>query len=207
MGQQGGLVPWDTRGTAWDSGTAPQPRPSPPASEAPANHQSRKNQTMTTNQPASRTAAEATASPELFHDVYWATNDRNPPPDIIRARNRFAIDWKLKSRYRVYAPVPPKGWPYGCDHPETYTDAEGWIVLLVSNDYGQPPPILGLRFVGYLYEGKVRSYAGRFASLRELRARLEAVEGAPKFGAVRHLFSEPPTPRRSAPKARGRLTV
>ena len=145
-------------------------------------------------QPAPRTAAEATARPELFHDVYWATNDRNPPPDIIRARNRFAIDWKLKSRYRVYAPVPPKGWPYGCDHPETYTDAEGWIVLLVSNDYGQPPPILGLRFVGYLYEGKVRSYAGRFASLRELRARLEAVEGAPKFGAGATYSASRPRP-------------
>ena len=165
------------------------------------------NEHQTNRHPDRRTAADATARPELFHDVYWATNDRNPPPDIIRARNRFAIDWKLKSRYRVYAPVPPKGWPYGCDHPETYTDAEGWIVLLVSNDYGQPPPILGLRFVGYLYEGKVRSYAGRFASLRELRARLEAVEGAPKFGAVRHLFSEPPTPRRSARERRGRVTT
>jgi len=145
---------------------------------------------MTTNQPDTPTAAGATARPDLFRDTYWGrfTLARNPDitSAIIRARNRFAIDWKLKSRYRVYAPVPPKGWPYGCDHPETYTDAEGWIVLLVSNDYGQPPPILGLRFVGYLYEGKVRSYAGRFASLRELRARLEAVEGAPKFGAEAH---------------------
>ncbi len=71
----------------------------------------------------------------------------------------------------------------------------------------RPPAIIGLRKVPPLYCEGATSYAGRFASLRELRARLEAVEGAPKFGAVRHLFSEPPTPRRSARERRGRLTV
>ena len=166
---------------------------------------------LTTNQNQT-TAAEATDYPELFRDTYWGrfTLARNPDitPAIIRNRNAFARDWKLRSRSRALLPRPTVLGGEDYDHAEQYRDEAGWFVLVCSN-YGDipPPAIFGLRKVPPLYCEGATSYAGRFASLRELRARLEAVEGAPKFGAVRHLFSEPPTPRRSARERRGRLTV
>ena len=126
---------------------------------------------------------------------------------IIANREAFARNWKIKSRSGAMLPRPTTaGTLHDYDHPEQYRDEAGWFVLACSN-YGDipPPAIIGLRKVPPLYCEGATSYAGRFASLRELRARLEAVEGAPKFGAVRNLFTEPPTPRRSAPKARGRL--
>jgi len=167
---------------------------------------------MTTNQTASRTAAEATARPDLYGGTYWGnfTLARNPDitPAIIANRNRFAEEWRIKARSRALLPRPTVIGGEDYDHAEQYRDEAGWFVLVVSN-YGDipPPPVLGMRMIPPLYCEGATSYAGRFASLRELRARLEAVEGAPKFGAVRHLFSEPPTPRRSARERRGRLTV
>ena len=162
------------------------------------------------NQTASRTAADATARPDLFRDTYWGrfTLARNPDitPAIIRNRNAFARDWKLRSRSRALLPRPTVLGGEDYDHAEQYRDEAGWFVLVVSN-YGKtpPPPILAMQRIPAIYHPNATSFAGRYASLSELRARLEAVEGAPKFGAVRHLFSEPPTPRRSAPKGRGRL--
>ena len=167
---------------------------------------------MTTNQTASRTAAEATARPDLYGGTYWGnfTLALNPDitPAIIRNRNAFARDWKLRSRSRALLPRPTVLGGEDYDHPELYRDEAGWLVLLVSN-YGktQPPPILAMQRIPPIYHAHATSYAGRYASLSELRARLEAVEGAPKFGAVRNLFSEPPTPRRSARERRGRVTT
>ena len=167
---------------------------------------------MTTNQTASRTAAEATARPDLYGGTYWGnfTLALNPDitPAIIRNRNAFARDWKLRSRSRALLPRPTVLGGEDYDHPELYRDEAGWLVLLVSN-YGKtpPPPILAMQRIPPIYHAHATSYAGRYASLSELRARLEAVEGAPKFGAVRNLFSEPPTPRRSARERRGRVTT
>ena len=169
----------------------------------------------TTNQnphPADpRTVAEATDFPDLFKDTYWGRFSvaRNPDitPAIIANRNRFAEDWQIVARSRAMIPRPTVLGEVDYDHPELYKDKGGFFVLLVSH-YGDvpPPPVLGLRKVPPLYSTGATSYAGRFASLRELRARLDAVEGrGPKFGAARHLFTEPPTTRRSARKARGRL--
>lgn len=168
------------------------------------------NEHQTNRHPDRRTAADATARPDLFRDTYWGrfTLARNPDitPAIIRNRNAFARDWKLRSRSRALLPRPTVLGGEDYDHCEQYRDEAGWFVLACSN-YGDipPPAIIGLRKVPPLYCEGATSYAGRFASLRELRARLEAVEGAPKFGAVRNLFSEPPTPSRSARERRGRL--
>ena len=125
---------------------------------------------------------------------------------IIANREAFARNWKIKSRSGAMIPRPTVLGGEDYDHPELYRDEAGWLVLLVSN-YGKtpPPPILEMRRIPAIYHQHATSYAGRYASLSELRARLEAVEGAPKFGAVRHLFSKPPTPRRSARERRGRL--
>ena len=166
---------------------------------------------MTTNQTASRTAAEATARPDLYGGTYWGnfTLARNPDitPAIIANRNRFAEEWRIKARSRALLPRPTVIGGEDYDHAEQYRDEAGWFVLVVSN-YGDipPPPVLGMRTIPPLYCEGATSYAGRFASLRELRARLEAAEvRGPKHGAARHLFSEPPTPRRSARARRGRL--
>lgn len=91
--------------------------------------------------------------------------------------------------------------------PEAFYDWHGRIVQLCHN-YGSPPPaILEMKPVGCLYREDMTSYAGHYASLREQRARTEATGGGSKFGAARHLFTEPPTPRRSARGSRGRLTA
>ena len=163
---------------------------------------------------ATTTAAEATAHPELFRDAYWGNFRlaRNPEitPAIIANRNRFAEEWRLKSRSHADIPHPwTAGTPYDYDHAEQYRDADGFFVLACSN-YGDipPPPVLGMRKIPPIYREDATSYAGRFATLRELRARLEAAEGGgEKFGAARHLFAEPLQPRRSRLQGRGKATA
>ena len=91
--------------------------------------------------------------------------------------------------------------------PEAFYDRHGRIVQLCHN-YGSPPPaILDMKPVGCLYREDTTSYAGRYASSREQRARTEATGGGPKFGAARHLFTEPPTPRRSHLRGRDKATT
>ena len=106
-----------------------------------------------------------------------------------------ARDWKLRSRSRALLPRPTVIGGEDYDHAEQYRDEAGWFVLVCSN-YGDipPPAIFGLRKVPPLYCEGATSYAGRFASLRELRARLEAVEGAPKFGAGATYSASRPRP-------------
>ena len=214
MGQQGGLVPWDTRGTAWDSGTPPPTPITPDTITAAMNERPSMKLNPESTASATTNAAQATARPDLYGGTYWGNStlarDAEISPAIVANRNRFAEEWRLKSRSHADIPHPwTAGTPYDYDHAEQYRDADGFFVLACSN-YGDipPPPVLGMRKIPPIYREDATSYAGRFATLRELRARLEAAEGGgPKFGAARHLFAEPPTPRRSARGSRGKATA
>ena len=167
---------------------------------------------MTTNQTDTRTAAQATARPDLYAGTYWGnfTLARNPEitPAIIANRDRFAAEWRIKARSHAMLPRPTVLGGEDYDHAEQYRDADGFSVLVCSN-YGDipPPAILGMQKIAPLYCEGATSYAGRYP-LTEARARLEAAEGGgPKFGAARHLFTEPPTPRRSSLQGRGKATA
>lgn len=167
---------------------------------------------LTTNQNQT-TAAEATDYPELFRDTYWGrfTLARNPDitPAIIRKRNRIVAEWGLVRQIEADTLLAAGADVRAdFDHAEAYESRRGWIFLLCANDSEPPPPVLGMKPIPPVYARGGRSYAARYATRREFRARLEAVasgSGRKKFSAVRNLFTEPPTPRRSAPKARGRL--
>lgn len=221
VGQQGGFVPWDTRGTAWDSGTAPAPttipasirghgmrrkipmRVMPPHS--PHNRSTRQPpireriQTMTTanqtaSQPAPRTAAALMHRPGLS-------------PEIQQARIRFAEKWGLRKRGILLIREPRTERGEEWSHPEAFRDWHGRIVRIVHN-YGSPPPsVLGMQMVGCLLREDMQSYAGTYSTTGELRARTEAAGGGEKFSAVASLFREPPTPRRSRLQGRGRATA
>ena len=165
---------------------------------------------------ATTTAAEATARPDLYGGTYWGnfTLARNPDitPAIIANRNRFAEEWRIKARSHALLPRPTVLGGEDFDHVEQFRDEAGLLVLVCSN-YGDgipPPAILGMKRIAPLYSTDATTYAGRYATLKELRARLEAVAsggGREKFSAVASLFREPPTPRRSARGSRGRATA
>lgn len=167
----------------------------------------------TTNHPAPRTAAEATARPDLYGGSCWgnSTLARNPDitPAIVANRNRFAEEWRIKARSHALLPRPMVLGGEDFDHIEQFRDEAGLLVLVCSN-YGDdipPPAILGMRKIPPLYSTDATSYAARY-TLTEARARLDAAEGGgEKFGAARHLFTEPPTPRRSRLRGRGKATT
>ena len=169
---------------------------------------------QTTSPPAPRTAAQATNHPELFRDTYWGCStlalDSEITPAIIANRNRFAEEWKIKARSHALLPRPTVLGGEDYDHIEQYRDADGFFVLVASN-YGDgipPPAVLGMKRIDPLYSTNATSYAARFSTLKELRARLEAAEGSgPKYGASRHLFTEPPAPRRNRLRGRGRVSA
>lgn len=194
-----------------------------PAQPAQPKHQTTTNhdriQTMTTanqtaSQPAPRTAAEATARPDLYGGTYWGNStlalDSEITPAIIANRNRFAEEWKIKARSHALLPRPTVLGSEDYDHPELYRDADGFFVLVASN-YGDgipPPAVLGMKRIDPLYSTNATSYAARFSTLKELRARLDAAEGSgPKYGASRHLFAEPLQPRRNRLRGRGRVSA
>lgn len=160
-----------------------------------------------------RTAAQATARPDLYAGTYWGNfrvngNAEMVAPAIIANRNRFVEEWRIKTRSHAILPRPTVMGKEDFDHIELYRDEAGLLVLVCSN-YGDdipPPPILGMQKIPALYCEGATSYAARY-SLTEARARLEAVGGGPKFGAARHLFGEPPTPRRSRLQGRGKVTA
>ena len=129
-------------------------------------------------------------------------------PKILQARIRFAEKWGLRKRGILSIPEPQTERGEEWSHPEAFRDWHGRIVQLCHN-YGSPPPaILGMKPIGCLYREDATSYAARFSTLKELRARLEAAEGSgPKFGAARHLFAEPSAPRRSRLQGRGKATA
>lgn len=128
-------------------------------------------------------------------------------PEIRDARIRFAQEWGLRSRCHPQIPMPQVERGEEWHMPEEFRDRHGRIVQLVHNYGSPPPPVMGMQMVGCLLREDMQSYAGPFSTMGELRARSEAAGRREKFGAARHLFSEPPTPRRSAPKARGRVTA
>lgn len=216
VGQHGGFVPWDTRGTAWDSGTAPTataPKsrlPRLPATGGklsefaeidshitnPSHHERIQNMNAnpTTNQTDHRTAAALMHRPDVS-------------PKVLQARIRFAMEWGLRKRAILSIPEPQTERGEEWSHPEAFRDWHGRIVQIVNN-YGSPPPaILGMKFVGCLYREDTRTYAGCYATLGELRARTEAAGSGEKFFAARHLFAEPPTPRRNRLRSRSKATT
>lgn len=136
---------------------------------------------MKTNRHSS-TVAAATAFPKLYAGTYWGNFrlDRNADTitaEHIQNRDAFAKRWRLRRLLGSVGLYPSTGTGEDFDHPETYKDAEGWVVLVVSNYRGPPPSVLGLVRIAPIYGLGVVSYAGRFASQRELRARLDACGG------------------------------
>ena len=126
--------------------------------------------------------AATTLHPELYGGTYWGNfrADRNADAitaEIIENRNRFAKRWRLRRLLGTVGHYPSTGRGEDFDHPETYRDADGWIVLVVSNYGGPPPSVLGMVRIAPIYGRGVESYVGRFASMREMRARLEACGG------------------------------
>lgn len=137
------------------------------------------------------TAADATSFPRLYRETYWGgfgmdANADMIGPEIIRNRDAFAKRWKLRRRVDAVGRYPARGRGEDFDHAETYKDAEGWVVLVVSN-YGSipPPAVLGMVRVAPIYGRGVGSWVGRFSSVRELRARLDACGAAGSPFAVR----------------------
>lgn len=128
-------------------------------------------------------------------------------PEILEARIRFAKKWGLRKRCILSLPEPRTERGAEWHMPEAFYDRHGRILLLLHNYASPPPAILEMKPVGCLYREDMTTYAGRYASLREQRARTEATGGGPKFGAARHLFTEPPTPRRSARWSRSKATT
>lgn len=128
-------------------------------------------------------------------------------PEILEARIRFAERWELRKRAILSLPEPRTERGEEWSHPETFYDLHGRIVRLAHNYGSPPPPVMGMQMVGCLYREDTRTYAGRYASSREQRARTEATGGGPKFGAAHHLFAEPPAPRRNRLRGRGRVSA
>ena len=99
-------------------------------------------------------------------------------PKILRARIRFAEDCGLRKRGILSIPEPRTERGEEWSHPEAFRDWHGRIVQLAHN-YGSPPPaILGMKPIGCLYREDATSYAARFSTMKELRARLDAAEGS-----------------------------
>lgn len=130
------------------------------------------------------TAADATRFPRLYRATYWGAfrlgdNPERITPGIVENRNRFAEGWRLArqvERLPLIHPILRRGEDY--DHPELYRDAERRFVFTVSN-YGDvpPPPELGMKPIPPIYGVGVGSWAARFASRKELNARLLACTG------------------------------
>ena len=130
------------------------------------------------------------------------------PPEIMRARVAFALKMDLVKRAHPQVANPPFRPGEEWHQPEAFRDRCGRLVQLVHNYHSAPPKIMNMIPVGTLYREDMTSYAGRYAGMTEHRARLEAAGGGvEKFTAARHLFAEPPTPRRSAHRRRGKATA
>lgn len=128
-------------------------------------------------------AADATERPALYRGTYWGNspldaNGGRITAGIIRNRNAFARRWKLRAPLGWAGPYPERGRGEDFDHPELYRDAAGWLVLVASNYGGRPPGVLGMERIAPIYAVGVASYAGRFASMRELKARIAACDAA-----------------------------
>lgn len=162
--------------------TPEQPRPPRPPERPHA---------MTAARYIRRTAASLTDHPELFGKVYWGAfnADKNPEavdPAIITNRNAFARDWRLKRQSQAqYLPgtYSPSSYDhdamapvYDFDHAELYRDETGALVLVCSN-YGTtpPPPALGMQEVPPMYSNDATTFAARYPSLKDLRAKADCM--------------------------------
>ena len=119
-----------------------------------------------------KTVALATAFPSLFREIYWGRfkqTDDAITPEIIENRNRLARDWKLAKLADLAVRYPPRPPRTDWDHVELYRDAGGGLVLVVSNYNGPPPKTLGMQFIYPIYSTAARSYARRFATVKEMR--------------------------------------
>ena len=129
-------------------------------------------------------------------------------PEILEARIRFARKMGLRKRVILSIPEPRTERGEEWHQPEAFRDRRGRIVQLVHNYCSPPPKIMNMVHVGTLYREDMTSYAGRYAGSTEHRVRLEAAAGRmEKFSAANHLFTEPPTPRRSRLQGRGKATA
>ena len=128
------------------------------------------------------TAAAATDFPEIFEGAYWSgfTLSKNPEisRDVIANRNDFARSWRLKSRSRAYIPRPRLKPDENFDHMELFRAEDGALVVIVSNYGGTPPPpALGMQRIPPLYAEDAETFAARYPTLRDLKARLAACNG------------------------------
>ena len=161
---------------------------------------------------ATTTAAAATRFPDIYRNPIWGRHTYpadDIPASIIANRNKLAE--KLHLVHNIPTPTHFTSYDGGLsfDHVEAFEDTAGWI-WAICGLYGgaKPPPILEMNPTAPLHSTSAASYIGRYASLRELRDRINAAEsGGPKFGASRHLFAEPPAPRRNRLRGRGRASA
>ena len=128
------------------------------------------------------TASRATDFPEIFEGAYWSgfTLSKNPEisRDVIANRNDFARSWRLKSRSQAFIPRPRLKPDEDLDHLELFRDEDGALVMIVSNYGGTPPPpALGMRRIPRLYAEDAETFAVRYPTLREMKARLAACNG------------------------------
>lgn len=129
------------------------------------------------------------------------------PPELMEARIRFAKKWRLKNRVHIHVPDPQTQSGEEWGKTEKFRDEDGRLVVLLHNYAFPPPKIMKMTPTTMLYgDDRPATWVGRYESMSEYRFRKEAANARrPKFGAARHLFTEPPQPRRKARKARGRL--
>ena len=161
---------------------------------------------------ATTTAAAATRFPDIYRNPIWGRHTYpadDIPASIIANRNKLAE--KLHLVHNI--PTPTHFTSYdgglGFDHVEAFKDTAGWI-WAICGLYGgaKPPPMLEMTPTAPLHSTSAASFIGRYSSLRELRERIAVAEvRGPKFGAVRNLFTEPPTPRRKRLRSRGKATA
>ena len=162
-----------------------------------------------------RTAAAATDHPELYAKTVWGrmklSQNLDIDADVIRNRNRIAEGWGLVRQIEADTLLAAGADVRAdLDHAEAYESRKGWIYLLCSNDAGLPPPVLGMKPIPPVYARGVRSFAARYATRREFRARLEAVasgSGRDKFSTIASLFREPLQPRRKRLRSRSKATA
>ena len=127
--------------------------------------------------------ADQTATPALWRDSAWGDlrlDDKNAEAitaRIFRNRNFFAEEFGLVRYLSAVRQYPRTRRGLDFDHPEAYRTESGGVVLFVSNYRGPPPPSLGLARIPPIYSTEAESYAGRFASIKEMRASLAACGG------------------------------
>ena len=163
---------------------------------------------------ATTTAAAATRFPDIYRNPIWGRHTYpadDIPATIIANRNKLVEKFHLVRNIRAPSHQTSFEGGFSFDHVEAYKDSAGWI-WAICGLYGgaKPPSVLEMKPTAPLHSASASSFIGRFSGIKDLRARLEAAasgSGGEKFSAARHLFTEPPTPRRSRLQGRGKATT